>query len=48
MQLYESGAQEPPWRRERELRIQSLFLRFNGETVGIEEYLESFKHHTGL
>ena len=51
MQQFESGAQEPPRRRkvrERERRIQLLFQRFNGGTISIDEYLESFKHHTGL
>ena len=51
MSLYESGAKEPPRRRkvrESERRIQTLFQRFNGGKISIDEYLESFKHHTGL
>ena len=44
------GAKEPPRRRKekREIRIQTLFQRFNGGNISIDEYLESFKHHTGL
>ena len=51
MSVYESGAKEPSRRRkvrERERRIQTLFQRFNGGNISIDEYLESFKHHTGL
>ena len=51
MSLYESGAKEPPRRRkvrERERRIQTLFQRFNGGNISIDEDLESFKHHSGL
>ena len=48
MQQYEPGAKEPPQRREREQRIQTLFQISNGGTISIDEYLESFKHHTGL
>ena len=50
MSLYDSGAKEPPRRRkvrERERGIQTLFQRFSGGN-SIDEYLESFKHHTGL
>ena len=51
MQVCESGATGPPRRRrvrERERRIQTLFQRFNGGTISIDEYLEAFKHQTGL
>ena len=37
--LYESRAKEPP-RRIKE--------RCNGRNTSIDEYLDSFKHHTGL
>ena len=46
-----SGAKEPPRRRkirQREQRIETLFQRFNGGTVSIDEYLDSFKYHTRL
>jgi hypothetical protein len=35
-------------RFDRERRIQTLFQRFNGGTISIDEYLEAFKHQTGL
>ena len=54
MSLYESGAKEPPSRRkgrekEREKNPDSPSeVQFNGGNISIDEYLESFKHHTGL
>ena len=37
--LYKSRAKEPP------MRIKE---RYNGRNTSIDEYLDSFKHHTGL
>ena len=34
--------------RERKRRIETLFQRFNGGTVSIDEYFDSFKYHTRL
>ena len=50
MQLCESARGPPQWRkvRERERKIQTLFQRFHGGTVSIDEYLEAFKHQSGL
>ena len=51
LKVVHSGAKEPSRRRkirERERRIETLFQRFNGGTVSIDEYLDSFKNHTIL
>ena len=51
LKVVHSGANEPPRRRkirERKRRIETLFQRFNGGTVSIDEYLDSFKYHTRL